>query len=368
MTKVLVAGGGLAGLVAANHLLEYGIEVILIEKKKYPFHRVCGEYISNEVIPYLKSLALFPQGNFPQIKKFQLTSVNGKSAFLNLDLGGFGISRFTFDYFLYQEACRKGLAAHVDQEVESITFSNDQFYVKTNKQEIACDLVVGSFGKRSKLDVQLQREFIKSRSPYAAVKYHIRTDQSAELISLHNFKDGYCGISKIEDEKFTLCYLTHRNNLKEHGSIKEMERQVLFKNPFLKSLFENSEFLFDRPETINEISFATKTPVHNHILMAGDAAGMITPLCGNGMALAIHSAKLASELILQYSNKEIIRANLEQEYTKQWNSLFARRLWVGRQIQQLFGAEWTSNLSVGIVNHIKPVANFLMKQTHGTPF
>jgi menaquinone-9 beta-reductase len=147
-----------------------------------------------------------------------------------------------------------------------------------------------------------------------------------------------------------------------------MEESVLYKNPFLKSLFLNSEFLFDRPEVINEISFATKQPVENHVLMAGDAAGMITPLCGNGMALAIHSAKILSELIVQFFAKEINREEMESLYSKKWNALFARRLWAGRQIQQLFGAEWTSNLAVDLMQNVKPVARFLIKQTHGQPF
>ena len=86
------------------------------------------------------------------------------------------------------------------------------------------------------------------------VKYHIHTDHPADLIALHNFKGGYCGLSRVEDSKYTLCYLTHRNNLKKHGSIKEMEEKVLHKNPFIKSVFQNSEFLFERPEVINEIS------------------------------------------------------------------------------------------------------------------
>ena len=70
-----------------------------------------------------------------------------------------------------------------------------------------------------------------------------------------------------------------------------MERQVLLKNPHLKRIFSEADFVFGRPEVINEISFETKDPVENHILMAGDAAGMITPVCGNGMAIAIHSGK-----------------------------------------------------------------------------
>jgi flavin-dependent dehydrogenase len=218
------------------------------------------------------------------------------------------------------------------------------------------------------MDISLDRSFIRKRSPYAGVKYHIRTDHPADLISLHNFKDGYCGLSQIEESKYTLCYLTHRNNLKKFGNIKEMEENVLYKNPFLKSVFQNSEFLFERPEVINEISFSTKSPIENHVLMAGDAAGMITPLCGNGMAMAIHSAKILSELVMDFVNGELTRPQLETSYSTSWNSHFARRLWAGRQIQRLFGDEWSSNLAVNLMRKSKPVAEFIISQTHGTPF
>jgi flavin-dependent dehydrogenase len=102
--------------------------------------------------------------------------------------------------------------------------------------------------------------------------------------------------------------------------------------------------------------------------MTGDSAGMITPLCGNGMAMAIHSAKIASELVLEFCNNRVKRTELEREYTHKWNLLFARRLWAGRQIQKLFGAEWTSNLAVNLVSRVKPVAGWLVKQTHGDAF
>lgn len=369
MNRIVIVGGGLAGLISANYLARVGVDVTVVEKKKYPFHRVCGEYISNETIPFLKSLDLFPsEFNPPSITKFQLTSVNGKSAQLPLDLGGFGISRYAFDDFLYRKACEKGVTFLLNTEAEQIVFDENQFQIKVGDKFLNGDIVIGSFGKRSRMDVTMKRTFIQKRSPYAGVKYHIRTDQPADQISLHNFKDGYCGISQIEDQKFTLCYLTHRNNLKKYGNIKSMEEAVMYKNPFLKSLFTDSEFLYDRPEVINEISFATKQPVDNHVLMAGDAAGMITPLCGNGMALAIHSAKILSELIMQFVRKEIGREQMEFSYQKKWNALFARRLWAGRQIQQLFGAEWTSNLAVNLMNNIKPVAGLLIRQTHGNPF
>ena len=59
---------------------------------------------------------------------------------------------------------------------------------------------------------------------------------------------------------------------------------------------------------------------------------------------------------------------LEHDYAKAWTKLFERRLWAGRQIQRLFGAVWTSNFAVSLAQYGKPVAHYLMKKTHGTPF
>ncbi len=365
----MIVGGGLAGLVTSTILAKAGIACTVIEKKEYPFHRVCGEYISNETVPFLKSFGLFPEEfNPPLIKRFQLTSVNGKSAELPLGLGGFGISRYAFDQFLYQKAKSYGAEFIVNTEVESIHYINDGFKIKTRDQALQADLVIGTFGKRSKLDVTLNRKFIRQRSPYLGVKYHIKTNHPADLISLHNFQDGYCGISNVEDGKSCLCYLSHRNNLKAFGSIPAMEQNVLFKNPYLKSIFSSSKFLFDTPETINEISFESKKPVENHILMSGDAAGMITPLCGNGMAIAIHSAKIMSGLIKDFCCEEISRPELEKKYSQQWNSHFAKRLWAGRQIQKLFGSVRASDFAVTLARNVRPVAKFLISKTHGQPF
>ena len=370
MKKVIIIGGGLSGLLTSLQLVRAGIAVEVFEKKSYPFHRVCGEYISLETLQFLKSLSVYPDKfNPPQIKRLQLTSVNGKSVVLPLDLGGFGISRYHFDHFLFEKAKAEGVVFHENTEVEAVNFTDNHFECQATAKAYRADLVIGSFGKRSKLDVQLKRSFIKKRSPYLGVKYHIRTEHPADLIALHNFKGGYCGISNVEDGKTNLCYLSHNDNLKKHHSIKEMEEQVLFRNPFLKSIFKKSTFLFDKPETINEISFETKNPVENHILMAGDAAGMITPLCGNGMAMAIHASKILSELVIKFCENETYQRNqLEEDYTKGWTEQFARRLWAGRKIQRLFGSEWASDLAVNLALHAKPVANFLISKTHGKTF
>src|SRR5258708_36949048 len=128
--KIVIVGGGLAGLVAALHLTRAGVHCHLIEKHSYPFHRVCGEYISNEVVPYLKSLNAYPAELKPSaIRQFQLTAVNGKSASLQLDLGGFGISRYQYDYFLFQLAKENGVSFHLETEAEKISFGDDGFTI-----------------------------------------------------------------------------------------------------------------------------------------------------------------------------------------------------------------------------------------------
>jgi flavin-dependent dehydrogenase len=96
---------------------------------------------------------------------------------------------------------------------------------------------------------------------------------------------------------------------------------------------------------------------------------MITPLCGNGMAIAIHSAKLLSECVHRFCiDPNYTRAQLESDYSKTWRQHFATRLWAGRQIQRLFGDTWTSNAAVNLGRHFPALARQLMKKTHGAPF
>lgn len=367
--KTIIIGGGIAGLVTAIQLQTQKIPCLVIEKRRYPFHRVCGEYISNEAKSHLKKYRIFPEELNPtSISRFQLSSVRGNYSTMPLDLGGFGISRFAFDNFLYEKAIALGVE-FLFEEVNFLTFEEDRFQITSTNTTLFSKIVVAAFGKRSLLDVKLNRDFIKKRSPFVGVKYHIRTDHPPDLIALHNFKGGYCGISNVENGITNVCYLASAKSLKDNGGIENIEQNVLYKNPLLKSIFDNSDFLFDKPEVIGEISFETKAPIEDHIIMVGDAAGMITPLCGNGMAIAIHSSKIASELISKFLHAEIDRKTMEDSYSRSWNRNFRIRLATGRHVQRLlFGTPFASEIASGLISNIAPLRNFIMKQTHGVPF
>ncbi|MEP1095674.1 MAG: NAD(P)/FAD-dependent oxidoreductase [Cyclobacteriaceae bacterium] len=370
MYDVAVVGGGLAGLVNAILFRKKDFSVILFEEKSYPFHRVCGEYISNEVIPFLKQHDLFPKELSPtNISKFRLTSTSGKLLEMDLDLGGFGISRYALDHWLARKAHELGVEIHEKERVNSICYTNDSHVLKTSNGTYESRLTVGSFGKKTRLDNDLDRKFTRKKSPYIAVKYHIKTNAlDPDVIELHNFSGGYCGASKIENDTYNLCYLSRRDNLKKFGEIATMEKSILHKNPFLKRIFTESEFLFEKPIVINEISFAKKEPVFEHILMSGDSAGMIAPLCGNGMAMAIHSSKILSDLGCRFLANQIDRGKMETEYVAGWNTNFSARHWAGRKIQGLFGSASSSEFAVSLGRTFRPVAKFLMSKTHGKPF
>lgn len=367
---IVIAGGGLAGLVSSILLSKSGFKVLLLEKKTYPFNKVCGEYVSNEVLDFLRSLGFDPfLHGASKIDRLRISDTSGNNIFVPLDQGGFGISRFKMDQILSEIAIESGVELKQNTRVGNITFQNEIFSVITPFDEYQSNIVIGSYGKRDLLDKNLSRPFIKNHSRYMGVKYHIKTNYPVNEIGLDNFEGGYCGISKIEDDKYNLCYL-YRRNENEFKSIPELEEKVLFKNPFLKNIFLNSEFITANPNVINEIYFENKSCISNHILFCGDSAGLITPLCGNGMAMAIHGAKMLSEILATNYKpgadiSPVTRQRIENTYKEKWKNTFSSRLAWGRRLQSFTGNSLLTSISLKCIHFFPAFESWLISKTHG---
>lgn len=367
---LIIIGGGLAGLTAALHLSKINYSVLLIEKQTYPHHKVCGEYVSNEIIPYLNHLGVFPQniGAIP-INQFQLSTINGQKTTTALPLGGIGISRYALDQLLFEHAKKSG-AQFVFDAVSSVGFTNDIFKITTQTDKnYTAKVAIGAYGKRSNLDKHLNRKFIHEKSFWMGVKAHYNYDNFPDnLVALHNFNGGYGGLSKTESGAVNFCYLTSYKSFQAYSNINQFNTHIVSQNPHLKDFLENASPLFKKPLSIAQISFHKKTPVEGHLLMCGDTAGLIHPLCGNGMAMAIHSAKIASELIHKYlSGAQKDRKKLETAYTRQWNATFKQRLWMGQTLQSLLLAPKLSNYAMKIARNTPALLKKLISLTHGKP-
>jgi flavin-dependent dehydrogenase len=369
IASVIIVGGGLAGLTAAIHLSKIGVPVILIEKNEFPKHKVCGEYISNEVLPYLEWLDISVAKLLPtNISQLQFSTEKGKSITIELPLGGFGVSRYALDSFLYHKALENGCSI-IQDTVESINLKENQFTVITSDSTILkAEIVIGAFGKRSNIDQELNRSFIQKKSSWLAVKAHYSGNFPSDLVGLHNFKGGYCGVSKVENEAINICYLADYATFKKHKNIQEYQQDVVSKNPHLKVILDASAMIFEKPLTISQISFEEKSAVEKGILMIGDTAGLIHPLCGNGMAMAIHSAKIASDLVGAYCTGEIkSRASLEKKYLEQWNHNFSSRLKMGRILSKILQKEKLSEFLIRIVVRFPFILRIIIGKTHGKP-
>ena len=369
-----IVGGGLAGLTLAIQSADAGYRVILFEKETYPFHKVCGEYISLESWDFLIRCGVkLTDWELPIIKRLNVSDMFGKEYNFNLPLGGFGVSRYQLDHALYQIALKRGVLIYSNCKVNDIIFQDDYFTIQTNDIICTARVAVGSYGKRSNLDVRWNRKFTLARpnkiNHFIAVKYHIKYKQPADTISLHNFQNGYCGISRIENDSCCLCYLSSAENLQISGnSIPELEKNILSKNVQLKKIFSEAKHLYTQPLTISQISFQQKSQIENHVLLLGDAAGMITPLCGNGMSMALRSAKIGFDKIDLFLSGTTNRGQMETLFTTQWKKEFSLRTQIGRTVQYFFGGSLSTSLFLKTMNTFPFLSKILIEQTHGKPF
>jgi flavin-dependent dehydrogenase len=267
---------------------------------------------------------------------------------------------------LYQKAIENGCQVLLET-VDNIVFENNEFTVTTTAgKSLQTSIVLGAFGKRSNIDINLNRNFIQQKSPWLAIKAHYEGEFPNDVVGLHNFNGGYCGVSKVEDNKINICYLASYQSFKMFKNSIDYQEQIVVQNPYLKDVFIKSKLLFEKPLTISQISFEAKQPVEQHILMIGDTAGLIHPLCGNGMAMAIHSAKIAAEVVNDFLNERLTtRESLEETYTKQWNKTFKPRLKTGRVLAKILLKPKLTDFLCNIIIKVPFMLPFIIKKTHG---
>lgn len=358
---VAIIGGGLAGLTLAIRLSRAGKSVIVFEKHDYPQQKVCGEYVSAEVTDILADLGFDPFSfGAARIDRLVLSDLKGTEYRSELPMGGIGISRACMDGELYRLAQKNGAIVKTRCNVFGLEKDGYFHVINCSEGRVKSKLVVGCHGKRSSVDRAVQRSFVKRRTRFMGVKYHARLDFPGDTIALHSFRGGYCGIVAVEKGLYNICYLFRRPE-EEHLSPAEIEEKYVFSNPLLKDVFAQFRNAESSPLVINEIYFGEKEKADGDMIFCGDAAGLITPLCGNGMAIAIHSAVILADCILNGDDFE----QISKSYQKKWSDTFALRLKSGRWLQHLFLNPLLNKVSLKMIYAVKGLDRFVIAQTHG---
>lgn len=364
-SDILIVGGGLAGLSLAILCADHGFSTVVIEKQTYPRHKVCGEYLSTESLPFLQRIGIdLTTRALPKINHFVLTSSKTKAQ-CSLAEGGIGLSRFTLDHLLYEKAKQSGVLVYTENRVTDVIKQQNAYRVSTHKgATFITQQVIGGFGRIS----GLMNHGTTGDEKYVGIKYHVEGGPQKDTIEIHTFEGGYCGVSAIEEDKFCMCYLVKADKLKTfRGDINTLETQILSQNPYLKNRLKAKKII--GPISTAHFNFGTVPTQDLEYPMLGDAAGFIPPITGNGMSLALRSSqKLFSNFIDQ--NKGSFQDKWLQANKIYINNYLKHRIDKGIFLQNILLAESPilHSTLMWCIKSIPGMMPLLTQQAVGKPF
>ncbi len=296
----MIAGGALAGASAACRLARAGRPVILLERERAPVHKVCGEFLSGEALADLADLGIdvHSLGASP-ISALRLIH-RGRVAETQLPFAAAGLSRRVLDEALLQRAVMCGAEVRRGVRVRSV----EPGRVQTDGGVISAETVLLATGK-SDLRGMLRAVSAPSER-LIGFKLHLRLTPVQQkaltgYVEIVLFRRGYAGLQMVEDGTANLCLLVDRSRYEADGQdwmglLASLKRE----DPHLAGRLEGAEPCWDRPLSVSRVpyGFVHRGPNLEGIYRLGDQAAVIPSFCGDGMAIALHSAALAAAAVL----------------------------------------------------------------------
>jgi len=341
---VIIAGAGPAGSSAAIHLARNGLRVVLVEQKKFPRAKLCGEFISPECQCHFENLGVADAIKISSpapITETVFYSSRGHHVTIPSDwFGGslaLGLSRAVMDHVLLQRARDCGVTVLEGASItEPILEGSDVRGVKlkTNEQYFA-PLTIDATGRAHILARKLHTGEPKSRAKLIAFKVHLRNTRVApNACEIYFYPDGYGGLSSVEGDISNLCFIISAEQVKRHNSDPELVvREMVMKNKRAAYTLEHaqpeSEWLSASWER-----FGRQQPSPaNGLLAIGDSAAFIDPFTGSGMLMAFESGELVAEVIVRHRDKlttNELCANYAAEYAQKFDSRLRICGWLRR--------------------------------------
>jgi flavin-dependent dehydrogenase len=265
LQAITILGGGPAGASAAIAALREGRPACVVEKSRFPRHKVCGEFLSPEIAGELDRLGIahsFQAAGPAVIRRLSLRFPASEKS-CRLPEKAYGLSRFRFDDLLLGEAIRLGATVSADP----------------------------SAGSASAEIVAHGRKFAPPKgNRLFGFKAHFEgpTDDAVELY----FFDGcYVGVNPIEGGVTNVCGIAPEGLLKSRDfEIDAVSNGFAPLAARLKPLTRRMKWLMTGPL---EFRNRLRVPVEEGRYPAGDALSFVDPFTGTGILSAVVTGRLA---------------------------------------------------------------------------
>ncbi|MFN7990069.1 MAG: FAD-dependent monooxygenase [Thermoanaerobaculia bacterium] len=328
----VVVGASLAGSAAATVLARAGARVALVDKATFPRPKTCGELLSPDGVAVLARLGLDGEvrsSGAATIRRFSLVRPDGARVTGRLPAPALSLSRERLDAIVLDGARAAGAGAHLGEAVVSIDGSlATGFTVRTASRTLEARAVLGAWGRYSPLDGRLGRPFFGAPAPLFGFKKFLAGEAGRKLddrVVLHVFRGGYLGLSLVEGGRVSLGALTTPEIAREaHHDFDRLLERLRDEFPALAAGLEGL-VPEPGPALVSEpVHLGRREAVVGDLLLAGDAAGVVDPWTGSGMALALRTGEAAGALLARHAAGEVAAKALAAEWARSWAALTGR--------------------------------------------
>ena len=373
---VAVVGAGPAGSSLAIRLAKAGFSVALIEKDRFPRHKLCGEFISPECIDQFKELGVdagMLHAGGDRISETLFYSEDGDSVCVPSDWfdetagGALGLSRSEMDMQLIAKAESLGVETFTKTAVTGVEQSQSGIQTlkirrdSGERSNARARVFVDATG-RSRVLTNLVTGKKKERSRWIAFKAHFRNvSMKPGRCEIYFFEGGYGGLSYVENGFANHCFLIRADVAKENGGkAEDVFQNVVLQNERARKAFEGAKREFDwLAVAIDRFGFSGTNPAPN-VFSIGDSAAFIDPFTGSGMLLALQSAELFAEIAVAC---DLDPGKISTQYSSEYNDLVRRRMLICRLMRTVSFSPAYANVVIKTLKGVSPLRQVLAKAT-----
>ena len=341
----VVIGAGVAGSGMAYALAKRGWNVVLLDKAKFPRHKACGEFLSPESQSTLRAWGL--DGAVQACGPAAMTAVRlhterGASLEVPLSAEAMGISRFALDSVLQASAAEAGARLLEGYSVTSVLSSESGYRVEcinSNKQKLAIHarIAIGAGGRRMGNLLRERRPEIPVSS-YIGIKSHFTRSDRMPIVDLYFFRGGYLGIAPVERDRFNVAAIVRRSvypKLPASAAIERILGEATRRIPALKERLAGAAPIPGTEAAAYPVTISSGPCAWSGMPLIGDAAAVIPPFCGDGMAMALRSAELCAPHADAYLRGEATLSQWRDVYTRQLEQHLGDALRWGSRLERM---------------------------------